>query len=229
MMESREDKYEEILAVAKKNKATLIAVSKTKPNEAILELYNRGQRFFGENKVQELCEKQESLPKDILWHIIGHLQKNKVKYIAPFVSLIHAVDSIELLKVIQKEAAKNERIIPVLLQIYIASEETKFGLSSEEVIALMDEVTVNPLPNVAIVGLMGMATFTTDMKQVSTEFASLKQIFSTIKEKYFDSNSLANHGYEFKEISMGMSGDYPVALAEGSTMIRIGSALFGAR
>jgi len=228
-MESREDKYEEILAVAKKNKATLIAVSKTKPNEAILELYNRGQRFFGENKVQELCEKQESLPKDILWHIIGHLQKNKVKYIAPFVSLIHAVDSIELLKVIQKEAAKNERIIPVLLQIYIASEETKFGLSSEEVIALMDEVTVNPLPNVAIVGLMGMATFTTDMKQVSTEFASLKQIFSTIKEKYFDSNSLANHGYEFKEISMGMSGDYPVALAEGSTMIRIGSALFGAR
>lgn len=228
-MESREDKYEEILAVAKKNKATLIAVSKTKPNEAILELYNRGQRFFGENKVQELCEKQESLPKDILWHIIGHLQKNKVKYIAPFVSLIHAVDSIELLKVIQKEAAKNERIIPVLLQIYIASEETKFGLSSEEVIALMDEVTVNPLPNVAIVGLMGMATFTTDMNQVSTEFASLKQIFSTIKEKYFDSNSLANHGYEFKEISMGMSGDYPVALAEGSTMIRIGSALFGAR
>lgn len=203
---------------------TLIAVSKTKPNEQIIELYDKGQRAFGENKVQELVAKHEALPKDIEWHLIGHLQSNKVKYIAPFVSLIHAVDSLKLLKEIQKQAAKNERTISVLLQMHIADEESKFGLNKEELIEILEYYTTaeTPFKNIKICGLMGMATFTDKEEQVKTEFASLKETFIFCKESYLLKE-------DFKELSMGMSGDYKLAILEGSTMVRIGSMLFGAR
>lgn len=202
---------------------TLVAVSKTKPNEMIMEAYEAGQRIFGENKVQELVDKQESLPKDIQWHMIGHLQRNKVKFIAPFVSLIHGVDSLRLLRAINKEGAKNERIIPCLLQMHIASEETKFGLDETELYELLESQDFQSFSNVEIRGLMGMATFTDDREKVAGEFRTLKNTFERVKEKYFKERE------EFSVLSMGMSGDYEVAVEEGSNMVRIGSSIFGER
>lgn len=204
--------------------ARLIAVSKTKPNDAIQELYGQGQRAFGENKVQELVGKYEALPKDIEWHLIGHLQSNKVKYIAPFVSMIHSIDSLKLLKEVQKQAKKNDRVIPVLLQMHIADEETKFGLDKNKLIEILEYYTAadGPFMNVQICGLMGMATFTDDKEQVANEFAALKDLFTFSKQSYLLKE-------DFKEISMGMSGDYKIAIEHGSTMVRIGSMLFGAR
>lgn len=193
----------------------LVAVSKTKPNELIIEAYGAGQRIFGENKVQELVEKEESLPKDIEWHMIGHLQTNKVKYIAPFVSLIHAVDSKKLIKEINKRAEQNNRVIACLLQVHIAQEESKFGLDKDGII----EILKTDFPNVSIVGLMGMATFTDNKNQIREEFKYLKDIFDELKE------SQPN----FSILSMGMSGDYSIAIEEGSNMVRIGSSIFGER
>jgi hypothetical protein len=202
---------------------TLVAVSKTKPNEMIMEAYESGQRIFGENKVQELADKQEKLPKDIEWHMIGHLQRNKVKYIAPFVSLIHGVDSLRLLQAINKEGVRNERVIPCLLQMHIASEETKFGLDENELSELLESDDFRSFSNVDIRGLMGMATFTDDEEKVASEFRFLKKTFDFIGEKYFKANPA------FSFLSMGMSGDYKTAIAEGSNMVRIGSSIFGQR
>lgn len=202
--------------------ARLVAVSKTKPAEDIQKLYDEGQRIFGENRVQELVEKQLLLPKDIEWHIIGTLQKNKVKYIAPFVALIHSVDSLDLLRTINKEGVKNNRIIDVLLQIRIAQEETKQGFEWEEILKEITLDALEPLHHIRVVGVMGMASFVEDKNQVASEFAQLRQYFEELKQKTF------THEY-FKEISMGMSGDYEIALAEGATLVRIGSALFGSR
>lgn len=202
---------------------SLVAVSKTKPNEAIIEAYEAGQRMFGENKVQELTQKYNDLPKDIEWHFIGHLQTNKVKYIAPFVSLVHAVDSIKLLKTIDKEAAKNKRIISCLLQFFIADEESKFGLNMKEADALLQSEEYRKLQHVRITGVMGMATFTNDEQKITREFQTLKRNFDELKKRYFSDND------SFKEISMGMSNDYLLAIAQGSTMIRIGSTIFGER
>lgn len=202
---------------------TLVAISKTKPLEAIMEAYNAGHKIFGENKVQELTTKYEQLPKDIEWHLVGHLQTNKVKYIAPFVSLIHSVDSLSLLKEIDKQGKKNNRIICCLLQVYIASEETKFGLSEDELNELVHSEAFRSLTNVSVCGLMGMATFTDNTSQIQKEFNSLYRIFQRLKETLY-----ANHP-EFKEISMGMSSDYRIAIEEGSTMVRIGSDIFGER
>jgi pyridoxal phosphate enzyme (YggS family) len=202
---------------------TLVAVSKTKPAEMILEAYNCGQRIFGENKVQELVEKEEKLPKDIEWHMIGHLQRNKVKYIAPFVSLIHGVDSLRLLQTINKEADKNERAISCLLQIHIASEETKFGLDKKELFDLLRNEDFRTFQNVKIKGLMGMATFSDDQSKVASEFRILKNLFFETKNEFFKDDE------DFSVISMGMSGDYEIAVDEGSTMVRIGSSIFGER
>ena len=201
----------------------LVAVSKTKPNELIREVYNAGQRVFGENKAQELIAKQPELPKDIKWHFIGHLQTNKVKYITPFVSMIESVDRLKLLKEINKQAQKNERKIDCLLQFHIADEETKFGFSKDEAIQMLESELYQSFNNVKIAGVMGMATFTEDMNQVRKEFKVLKNIFDFFKEKYFKDND------DFKEISMGMSGDYHIAIEEGSTNVRIGTAIFGQR
>jgi len=201
----------------------LVAVSKTKPAELLMEAYRHGQRAFGENKVQELVGKSEQLPKDIEWHFIGHLQTNKVKYIAPFVHLIHGVDSFKLLKSIDSEAKKVGRIIPCLLQFYIAEEESKFGLSLEEATEILSSAEFKLLKNVQISGVMGMATYTDDERQIKKEFANLKSIFGRLKSDYFAQNP------DFKEISMGMSGDYLLAVEEGSTMVRIGSTIFGER
>lgn len=201
----------------------LIAVSKTKPASAVMEAYTAGQRAFGENKVQEMVDKYEQLPKDIQWHLIGHLQTNKVKYIAPFVHMIHAVDSLKLLQEIDKQAQKNNRIIPCLLQFHIAQEETKFGLDFTEAEALLQSREFIEMQHVQIVGLMGMASFTEDEEQVRDEFRNLNNYFQIIKSHYFKFNS------EFKYLSMGMSGDYRIAIEEGSTMVRIGSTLFGSR
>lgn len=203
--------------------ARLIAVSKTKPLEMLLEAYQGGQRIFGENKVQELVQKYEALPKDIEWHLIGHLQSNKVKYIAPFVAMIHGVDSYKLLENINKEGAKNQRVIPCLLQIFIAQEETKFGLNPDELYSLLDQLNQTPLPYVQICGLMGMASNVADATQVSNEFKGLKNLFDKVKSQYF------THQASFKELSMGMSGDYPLAIKEGSTLVRVGSLIFGER
>jgi len=200
---------------------TLVAVSKTKPNSAIEEAYAVGQRVFGENRVQELTDKYESLPKDIQWHLIGHLQRNKVKYIAPFVSLIHAVDSLKLLKEINKEAKKNNRVIDCLLQFYIADEETKFGLSFEEAQELLESSEFSEMRNVSIVGLMGMATFTDNQDQIREEFRTLENNFQIIKSHYFRFN------VSFQHLSLGMSGDYKIAIEEGGSMVRIGRTLFG--
>ena len=201
----------------------LIAVSKTHPIERIMEAYEAGQRDFGENKVQELVEKYEALPKDIRWHMIGHLQSNKVKYIAPFVHLIHGVDSVNLLKEINKQGIKNERQISCLLQFHIAQEDTKFGLSLEEAKALLTGPEFSLLSHVRICGVMGMATFTENTAQIRKEFQNLHAIYQQLKSSYFSSNA------EFKEISMGMSDDYPIAIEEGSTLIRVGSKIFGKR
>jgi len=199
---------------------TLVAVSKTKPNEDILEAYEAGQRIFGENKAQEMTSKYEALPKDIEWHMIGHLQRNKVKYIAPYVSLVHSVDSLRLLKEINKEAEKNDRVINCLLQVYIAKEESKFGLDDTEVIQILEN-EVSELTNIKIVGLMGMATNTENQDTIKKEFLSLNHFFNQIKQQYFS----ADNG--FKVVSMGMSGDYSLAISCGSNMVRIGSAIFG--
>ena len=197
---------------------TLVAVSKTKPAEDLQEAYDAGIRDFGENKIQEMCDKYEVLPKDIRWHMIGHVQTNKVKYMAPFVYLIHGVDSLKLLKEINKQAEKNNRVIDVLLQQFIADEETKFGLDEEEIHQIMTEEIQN-LPNIRVVGLMGMATFTDNENQVRNEFKTLKSNFDLLKKNHSDVSSL----------SMGMSGDYEMAIEEGSTMVRIGSSIFGNR
>lgn len=202
---------------------TLIAVSKTKPVSDLQEAYDAGQRIFGENKALEMRDKHQVLPEDIKWHFIGHLQTNKIKYIAPFVTLIHAIDSLSLLEAVNKEAVKNNRVIDCLLQFHIAQEDTKFGLDMEEAKALLESDSFKDLKNVNIVGVMGMATFTDDAAQVRNEFKNLKNIFDTLKENYFaDKDS-------FKEISMGMSDDYPIAIEEGATMVRVGSKIFGAR
>ena len=201
----------------------LAAVSKTHPAEDILEAYSTGHRSFAENKAQELSSKYALLPHDIEWHFIGHLQTNKVKYIAPFVSLIHSVDSLKLLQVINREAQKCNRIIPCLLQFHIAGEETKFGLSPEEAIHLLDTKEYLDMGHIRISGVMGMATFTDDREQVRQEFRQLKNYFNLLKEKYFAADS------GFCEISMGMSDDYPIAVEEGSTLVRVGSSIFGAR
>ena len=201
----------------------LVAVSKTKPNEDIMEAYEAGQIIFGENKVQDLAAKAEVLTPEIQWHFIGHLQRNKVKYIAPFVSMIHAVDSLKLLKEINKQANNNNRIIHCLLQFHIADEDTKFGMDNGEVKELLESSVFSELMNIQIAGVMGMATYTDDINQIRNEFAKLKSFFEELKTKYFFNQE------GFKEISMGMSGDYKIAIEEGSTMIRVGSAIFGAR
>ena len=203
--------------------ARLIAVSKTKPLEMLMEAYQGGQRIFGENKVQELVQKYEALPKDIEWHLIGHLQSNKVKYIAPFVSLIHGVDSLKLLQTINKEGEKNNRLVPCLLQIFIAQEETKFGLNQAELMELLETISQEPLPHVQICGLMGMASNVDNEVQIRNEFKGLKNIFELVQQRYFSKNP------HFKEISMGMSGDYLIAVQEGATLVRVGSKIFGER
>lgn len=202
---------------------TLIAVSKTKPVSDLQEAYDAGQRIFGENKALEMRDKHQVLPDDIQWHFIGHLQTNKIKYIAPFVTLIHAIDSLSLLEAVNKEAAKNNRVIDCLLQFHIAQEETKFGLDMEEAKSMLESESYKNLNNINICGVMGMATFTDNAAQVREEFKNLKNIFETLKENYFKEND------SFKEISMGMSDDYPIAIEEGATMVRVGSKIFGAR
>ena len=201
----------------------LVAVSKTKPIEDLQAAYEAGQRLFGENKAQEMTQKEAELPKDIEWHMIGHLQRNKVKYIAPYVSLIHSVDSLKLLKEINKQALRNERVIDVLLQIHIAEEDTKFGLDKNELFELLHDVSLPELANVRIIGLMGMATFTDDQDQVRREFRFLKTLFDEARNDETPGN------VNITELSMGMSGDYEIALEEGSTLIRVGSSIFGAR
>jgi PLP dependent protein len=201
----------------------LIAVSKTKPIDQIMQVYGCGQRLFGESKAQEMLPKFEQLPKDIQWHMIGHLQTNKVKYIAPFVSLIHSVDSFKLLKTINKEAQKIVRVIDCLLQVHIAEEETKFGLDFDELTQLLESDEYHQLKNIRITGLMCMATFTEDQQQIHREFGQMRSWYTQIKEKYFAQDS------SFCELSMGMSDDYSIAISEGSTMIRVGSLIFGGR
>lgn len=212
-----------ILVELAATKTKLVAVSKTKPISQLKEMYEVGQRIFGENRVQELVEKQEALPKDIQWHFIGHLQSKKVKYIAPFVSLIHSIDSWKLLAEVNKQAAKNERVIDILLQFHIADESSKFGLDLEKAKSILTDDNFSTLNNVRIVGVMGMATFTSDNQQVRKEFQNLKAIFKVLKNDFFTNID------SFSEISMGMSGDYKIACEEGSTMVRIGSLLFGKR
>ena len=197
----------------------LVAISKTKPNEDILEAYHAGQRIFGENKIQEMTDKQEALPKDIEWHMVGHVQTNKVKYMAPYVNLVHAVDSLKLLKEIDKRAKQNDRVINCLLQIKIAEEDSKFGISSAEAKEILKSETLGKMKNTKIIGLMGMATFTEDEAQIAREFKGLKHIFDNLQAIC----------PELKELSMGMSGDYKIAIANGSSMVRIGSNIFGER
>ena len=201
----------------------LIAVSKTKPVEMLQEAYDAGQRLFGENKALEMRDKHEALPKDIEWHFIGHLQTNKVKYIAPFVRMIHSIDSLPLLQTVEKEAAKHERCIDCLLQFHIATEETKFGLDLNEARQLLESAEYKAMQHVRICGVMGMATNTDDMDLVHREFATLHGIFETLKKDYFSGSEA------FREISMGMSHDYKIAVEEGSTLVRVGSSIFGAR
>ena len=201
---------------------TLVAVSKTKPLSDLLEAYDTGQRIFGENKIQEMASKYDEMPKDIEWHMIGHIQRNKVKYMAPFVSLIHGVDSLRLLAEINKQALKNNRIIDCLLQVKIASEESKFGLSENEVLNLLDSEEIKTFQNIKIIGLMGMATFTNNQEQLQKEFEILRFIFDNLTH-------LKSTNYNLKTLSMGMSDDYPIAIKNGSTMIRVGSSIFGKR
>lgn len=198
---------------------TLVAVSKTKSAEEILEAYSGGQRVFGENRIQEMVEKHEILPKDIKWHMIGHVQRNKVKYMAPFVNLIHGVDSLKLLREINKQGEKHGRVLDCLLQVHIAEESSKFGFDEEELQALALSGELSELKFVRVSGLMGMATFTSDMEQVRREFKGLKKLFGMLQSNLPD----------LKTLSMGMSGDYKIAIEEGSNMVRIGSSIFGAR
>ena len=202
---------------------TLVAVSKTKSDQQILEAYHEGQKIFGENKVQELVQKYESLPKDIQWHMIGHLQRNKVKYIVPFVSLIHGVDSYKLLKEINKEGVKNNRVVDVLIQMHIAQEETKHGFTFDEVQEMFNDSEFSLMNNIRIRGLMGMASYVDDQSQISDEFRGLNNLFLTLQSHYFKYNP------NYDILSMGMSGDYQLAIEEGSTMVRIGSSIFGER
>jgi PLP dependent protein len=203
---------------------TLVAVSKTKPVADLMEAYNAGQRIFGENKIQEMTDKWEVMPKDIEWHMIGHVQTNKVKYMAPYVSLIHGVDSLKLLREINKQAAKNNRVIDCLLQVYIAEEESKFGLDEQELEEMLKQVQHDKdnFKNIKIVGLMGMATFTENQNQIEKEFKHLKTIFDKYK-------NLNTEHCQLNTLSMGMSGDYQLAISCGSTMVRIGSSIFGSR
>ncbi|MEQ3691031.1 MAG: YggS family pyridoxal phosphate-dependent enzyme [Flavobacterium sp.] len=202
---------------------TLVAVSKTKPVTDLMEAYDAGQRIFGENKIQEMAEKWEQLPKDIQWHMIGHVQTNKVKYMAPFVSLVHGVDSLKLLHEINKQAAKNNRVIDCLLQIFIAEEESKFGLDEKELEEILISEEFKELKNIKIVGLMGMATFTDNQTQIEKEFKHLKDIFDNLQ------NQPKTQNLQPTTLSMGMSGDYKLAISCGSTMVRIGSSIFGGR
>ena len=201
---------------------SLVAVSKTKPISDLLEAYNAGQRIFGENKIQEMVSKYNEMPKDIAWHMIGHIQRNKVKYMAPFVSLIHGVDSLRLLTEINKQALKNNRIIDCLLQVKIAAEENKFGLSENEVLNLLGSEEIKKFQNIKIVGLMGMATFTNNQEQLQKEFEMLKSVFDNLTHR-------KSSNFNLKTLSMGMSDDYPIAIKNGSTMIRVGSSIFGKR
>ncbi len=198
---------------------TLVAVSKTKPVSDLQEAYDAGQRIFGENKIQEMTQKWEVLPKDIQWHMIGNVQRNKVKYMAEYVDLIHGVDSLKLLKEIDKQAKKHERCISCLLQVHIAEEDTKFGFNKEELLALIQDSELSTLENIKIKGLMGMATFTENKSQIRKEFKTLKSLFEILKSNL----------PTIEVLSMGMSGDYPIAVEEGSSMVRIGSSIFGAR
>ncbi|WP_119079265.1 YggS family pyridoxal phosphate-dependent enzyme [Chitinophaga alhagiae] len=213
--------YRQVLANITPYHARLVAVSKIKPVEDIQALYDAGQRIFGENYVQELADKAGRLPQDIEWHFIGHLQRNKVKYIAPFVSMIHSVDSVNLLQEINKQAARHNRVIHCLLQVFIATEETKFGLSEAEVYEVLEQA--GALPNVRIAGLMGMASNTDDEERIRKEFRGLRALHNEVRARYFSGAE------SFRELSTGMSGDYKIALEEGSTLVRIGSLLFGAR
>jgi pyridoxal phosphate enzyme (YggS family) len=201
---------------------TLVAVSKTKPIADLMEAYEAGQRIFGENKIQEMTDKWENMPKDIQWHMIGHVQTNKVKFMAEYVHLIHGVDSLKLLEEINKQAKKHQRVIDCLLQIYIADEETKFGLDEKELNDLLHSDAFKSLHNIKIVGLMGMATFTTNQDQIKKEFLNLKAIFDQLK-------AINTENCQLNTLSMGMSGDYPLAISCGSTMVRIGSSIFGGR
>ena len=203
-------------------RATLTAVTKTKPVALLQEAYDAGCRHFGENRVQEMADKQPQLPTNVQWHQIGHLQTNKVKYIAPFVALIESVDSLKLLEEIDKQALRNDRVIECLLQIFIAQEATKFGLSPEEAIDLLQSPALDALPNIRIVGLMGIATNTDDQAQIRNEFSGLKQLYDALKP-------IQRPNVAFRELSMGMSSDYLIAVEEGSTMVRVGSAIFGSR
>jgi pyridoxal phosphate enzyme (YggS family) len=216
--------YQQIRNALDNTQVTLVAVSKTKPIEDIQILYDLGQRDFGENYVQEIQEKYPVLPKDIRWHFIGHVQSNKVKYIAPYVFMIHGVDSYNLLREINKQALKNNRVIRCLLQVYVAKEETKFGLDEQELTALLEKFfATSDMKNVSICGLMAMASFTDNLDQVRQEFKTVKSIFNQMKEQYFQDST------DFQSISMGMSNDYAIAIEEGSTIIRVGSKLFGSR
>ena len=216
--------YLQLNADLQQQRVTLVAVSKTKPVEDIMALYAAGHRDFGENYVQELVDKQAALPEDIRWHFIGHLQSNKVKYIAPFVHLIHGVDSMKLLQTIHRQGVAKNRVIRVLLQVHIAQEETKFGLDRDELFSLLgDPVMENEMDHVQICGLMGMASFTEDQEKVREEFRRLKSLFDEVKDAHF------YHDNAFNTLSMGMSGDYQTAIEEGSTMVRIGSLIFGSR
>jgi len=213
----------DLLTELQHSQAKLIAVSKTQPIEKIKEAYDAGQRLFGENKAQEMMAKHQVLPQDIEWHMIGHLQTNKVKYIASFVSLIHSVDSMKLLEEIDKQGKKAGRIIPCLLQVHIASEETKYGFDSEEVTSLIFSPAFANLKNINVTGLMGMATFTDNQEAIQKEFKSLRKLFDTLNKSELPANAA------MKELSMGMSSDYKIAIREGSTLVRIGTAIFGER
>ncbi len=201
----------------------IVAVSKTHSPDTIMQLYNSGHKIFGENKVQELLEKYEAMPKDTEWHFIGHLQSNKVKYLVPFIKMIHGIDSFKILETVNKEAKKQNRIIPCLLQFHIAEESSKFGLTEEEAFDILDSEEYKSLKNVSVVGVMGMATLTGDKEKIRKEFRFLKRIFDNIKKEYFPRKK------GFREISMGMSEDYQIAVEEGSTIVRIGSSIFGPR
>lgn len=204
------------------NDVTLVAVSKTKPVEDLMEAYNAGQRIFGENKIQEMTEKWQQMPKDIEWHMIGHVQSNKVKYMVPYVKLIHGVDSLKLLKEINRQAARWRKNINCLLQIHIAEEETKFGLDENELIELLNSDEFKEMSNIKVIGLMGMATFTENQEQIKKEFNYLKSLFDKYKK-------LSTENCQLTTLSMGMSGDYQLAIDCGSTMVRIGSSIFGGR
>ncbi|MBR9913977.1 MAG: YggS family pyridoxal phosphate-dependent enzyme [Algicola sp.] len=204
------------------NHVSLVAVSKTKPISDLMEAYKAGQRIFGENKIQEMTDKHEQMPKDVQWHMIGHVQRNKVKYMASFVSLIHGVDSLKLLKEVNKQAKKHDRIIDCLLQIKIAEEDSKFGMSSHDAKALLTSEAFSELKHIKITGVMGMATFTDDEQQITQEFKRLKTVYEDLKD-------IATANCQFQTISMGMSGDYQIAIQCGSTMIRVGSSIFGSR